>query len=228
MADAVAVYLEIGAKKTFAGAIEWPGWCRSGRTEEAALEALVAHAPRYAKAIGKATPPFRAPRAVTELQVVERLEGGSGTDFGVPSAMPPGDDRALGERELARLLGFLAQCWSAFDAAAMAAIGIELRKGPRGGGRDLSKIVAHVSEADEAYLTQLGARPPRAKGPDAAAETERLHVAMVEALSARARGQALSEPNRVAKLWVPRYALRRSAWHALDHTWEIEDRRTDG
>lgn len=228
MADAVAVYLEIGAKKTFAGAIEWPGWCRSGRTEEAALEALVAYGPRYAEAIGKATPPFRAPRAVTELRVVERVKGGSGTDFGVPGAAPRADDRAIDERELARLLGILARCWSAFDAAAVAAIDIELRKGPRGGGRDLPKILAHVRESDEAYLMQLGARPPRARGPDEAAETERLRVAMVEALSARARGQELAEPNRVTKLWSPRYVVRRSTWHVLDHAWEIEDRRTDG
>jgi len=26
------------------------------------------------------------------------------------------------------------------------------------------------------------------------------------------------------KGWLPRYAARRIAWHALDHAWEIEDR----
>ena len=29
---------------------------------------------------------------------------------------------------------------------------------------------------------------------------------------------------RVAKPWSPRYAVRRAAWHVLDHAWEIEDR----
>jgi hypothetical protein len=45
------VYLELGAKRVFAGAIEWPGWCRSAKTEEQALEALVTYAPRYAKVV---------------------------------------------------------------------------------------------------------------------------------------------------------------------------------
>ncbi len=35
--------------------------------------------------------------------------------------------------------------WTAFDATAEAAAGHELRKGPRGGGRDLDKIVATSS-----------------------------------------------------------------------------------
>ena len=47
----IAVYLEIGPKRTFAGAVEWPGWCRIGRGEEEALEALLAYAPRYARVV---------------------------------------------------------------------------------------------------------------------------------------------------------------------------------
>jgi hypothetical protein len=43
------VYLEVGQKKIFAGALDWPGWCRSGRDEEAALATLVEYAPRYSK-----------------------------------------------------------------------------------------------------------------------------------------------------------------------------------
>ncbi|HEU4750396.1 MAG TPA: hypothetical protein VFT54_05000, partial [Acidimicrobiia bacterium] len=39
---------ELGPRKSFVWAIEWPGWCRSGRTAEAAREQLVAVRPRYA------------------------------------------------------------------------------------------------------------------------------------------------------------------------------------
>jgi hypothetical protein len=35
--DPTDVYLEIGAKRTFAGALDWPGWCRSGGDEAAEL-----------------------------------------------------------------------------------------------------------------------------------------------------------------------------------------------
>ena len=30
----VETYLEVGAKRVFAGALDWPGWCRSARREE--------------------------------------------------------------------------------------------------------------------------------------------------------------------------------------------------
>jgi hypothetical protein len=224
MGDAVAVYLEIGTKRAFAGAIDWPGWCRSGRTEADALQALVAYGPRYRAVVGRGTPPFDAPSDVSRLNVVERLEGGGGTDFGVPGRAPAADERALDERELARFRQLLTGCWSAFDAAAAAATGVELRKGPRGGGRDLDKIVTHVREADEAYIMQLGSRVPKRMGSNSAAESEELRATILDALSARARGQSPAEPNKVKKLWSPRYHVRRATWHLLDHAWEIEDR----
>ena len=37
----VETYLEVGAKRVFAGALDWPGWCRSSRHERDALEALL-------------------------------------------------------------------------------------------------------------------------------------------------------------------------------------------
>jgi hypothetical protein len=46
-ANTVPVYLEIGGKRAFAGAVDWPGWSRSGRGEQEALEALIANGPRY-------------------------------------------------------------------------------------------------------------------------------------------------------------------------------------
>ena len=42
------VYLEIGTKRVFASAADWPGWCRAGKDEKLALEALAAYVPRYA------------------------------------------------------------------------------------------------------------------------------------------------------------------------------------
>jgi hypothetical protein len=226
---AIPVYIEAGAKRAFAGAIDWPGWCRSGRGEEDALRALAACGVRYAAALGTAAAGFSTPAGTDAFDVVERLAGNSGTDFGAPTQAPSADNLPLEEAALERQRMILSACWSAFARAVAAADGIELRRGPRGGGRDLGRIVAHVVEADEAYLVKLGARAPRfASAPlaPAAEDILRLHEAALGALASRARGLSVAEPSRTRSPWSARYYVRRAAWHALDHAWEIEDRAT--
>jgi hypothetical protein len=218
------VYVEVGGRRVFAAAPSWPGWCRSGREEATALQALVDQAPRYLKALGAASRGFRAPRHVSSLEVVERVKGDATTDFGAPSAILSDDDRPLRRTELGRLQRILEACWMAFDRAAVSARGATLRKGPRGGGRELDAIVSHVLEADRAYLSKLWA-PHRSSGD--ADENDRMRAlreAFIEALGARARGEPLPESGRRSEPWPARFAVRRSAWHALDHAWEIEDR----
>jgi hypothetical protein len=83
-ANNIDVYLEIGKKRTFAGAIEWPGWCRSGRDEGSALQALLDYGPRYASMLRAARLGFHAPADVAAFVVVERLAGNTTTDFGAP------------------------------------------------------------------------------------------------------------------------------------------------
>lgn len=220
---ALAVYLEIGAKRTFAGAVEWPGWSRSGRSEEEAIAALLAYAPRYAK-VAKAAKLKFAPG--TTVEVVERLKGGAGTDFGVPSDTAAADKRPLKPAELDRQSRLWTASWHVFDAAWRKAdtAGVELRKGPRGGGRDLPKIQGHVLEAEEAYLGALGSRPPKMPGASVADRMAAIRATAIEALTARAHGKPIADPRNTKRPWSPRYTVRRSAWHALDHAWEIEDR----
>ena len=79
-------------------------------------------------------------------------------------------------------------------------------------------MVEHVREAEAAYLHQLGWKADRA------ASMPELRRAFVQALRLRAAGKELPHPNRVRSPWEPSYAIRRSAWHAIDHAWEIEDR----
>lgn len=79
-----------------------------------------------------------------------------------------------------------------------------------------------MREADGAYLGKLGAswKP----GPGAVeSQMSELRSQFLDALAAWAQGEPPA-PRRPRKLWNPRYAVRRSAWHALDHAWEIEDR----
>ena len=208
------VFIERGAKRVFAGAIEWPGWCRSGRTEEAALEALLAYGPRYAKALGRRRLGFVAPADVVDLRVVERRTGNATTDFGAPAIAPQADERPIDAKEAKRLAVILEACWAALDRAAAAADGHVLRTGPCGGGRQLAKIVAHVADAEGAYRSKLGALP--AEG-DARAAT-------LAAFASRARGEPPERIPRSGVLWSPRYFIRRAAWHVLDHAWEVEDR----
>ncbi len=209
----VKVYLELGAKRTFANAVDWPGWSRGARGESEALEALVRYGPRYANVVKRAAPRFMPVDGTSALSVVQRLSGNSGTDFGVPSVGLAGDDRPIKEVELAELIAILGACWSAFDRAATAAVGVELRKGPRGGGRALAKIVDHVLEADEAYIVQLGARPPGAGREQQERRAAGLRRAIVDALRARATGRPVAVPSRAKTPWTVRYFIRRCAWH---------------
>src|SRR4051812_11524381 len=128
--DRVEVYLIVGKKLTFAGAVDWPGWCRSGRNEESALRALFDSGPRYERALHGTRLEFRAPADVSAFAVVERLEGNATTDFGAPDIGPSGDATPVDDSELRRFEAVLKACWRAFDAAAKKAAGKELRKGP--------------------------------------------------------------------------------------------------
>lgn len=220
----VSVYLEVGKKRVFAGALSWPGWCRSGKDEDSALQALLEYAPRYAKALRRKKLGFTAPRDGSGFDVVERLAGDATTDFGAPGKTPKVDQHRVDRREVTRLLDVLQACWFEFDAAERAAKGKELRKGPRGGGRDLDKIVRHVIEADGGYLSRIGARHTFDEKADRAKEMERLRRAIVDALSSAAEGKPVAKGPRGGVRWTPRYFVRRSAWHVLDHAWEIEDR----
>jgi len=218
------VYLEIGQQRTFAGALDWPGWCRSGRDEGAALQALYAYGPRYAQVLRAAGLGFQAPATVAAFAVVERLAGTTTTDFGAPDGAPACDTPALTAADLQRCEVLLQACWHAFDAAAAAAAGRELRKGPRGGGRDVAAIVQHVLGADGGYLARLAWKREAPAGADASAELQRTRQAILQALAAAARGVVPERGPRGGRYWTARYFVRRVAWHVLDHAWEIEDR----
>jgi hypothetical protein len=214
----VDVSLETGAKRTFASAIAWPGWSRGGKDADAALEALLATAPRYAAAVKGTRLGFRAPGSIEDLEVVERHRGTATTDFGAPDVAPDADAAEVGERELRRLVAILHASWRAVDAAAEQAGGAPLTKGPRGGGRALAKILEHLDGSEESYVRMLGAK---VEVPDI--DVHRAGV--VEALE-RAVREGVAPGPRGGKRWTPRYFVRRTAWHALDHAWEIEDRAT--
>jgi hypothetical protein len=193
-------YLETGQRWVFACALDWPGWCRRGQGEEAAIEALLDYSSRYAAVAG---PRFEG----GEIEIVGRVAGNPTTDFGAPSAIGPWDAEPFHVAEAQSQIALLEAAWEALDRVVERAPA-ELRKGPRGGGRDRDAIADHVREAERAYASKIGLKvPPRTPW-------DEQRTALVAAL--RAAGPETK--------WPARYALRRIAWHILDHVWEIEDK----
>ena len=202
---ALRVYLETGKRWVFAGALDWPGWCRRDRSEEAALDALVEYAGRYSRAVGVGVP-------TGSIEVVGRVATRSGmADFGAPGAVGPWDTEVLSVRELRRHLGLLQASWAYLDGVATVSPA-ELRKGPRGGGRDRDAMLKHVQEAERAYAAKAGSRV----APRTPWDQQRTMI-LGGLRTASADGA-----------WPVRYTIRRMAWHVLDHAWEMEDRSDSG
>jgi hypothetical protein len=209
------VYLEVGQKKTFACALDWPGWARPGKTEEAALEALAEYHPRYAVVAKEAGVAFPA-RLANAFDVLERVPGNATTDFGAPGLVPALAGEALPPRRAKRNAVLVEAAWTVLDRVAAGAPA-QLRKGPRGGGRDRDKVVAHVIAAEASYARSIGVRH---KAPE---PTDTGTVAALRADILAALRSASGEPPAQWR-WPPRYAAMRIAWHVLDHAWEIEDK----
>ncbi|MEO5885975.1 MAG: hypothetical protein ABIQ58_10715 [Candidatus Limnocylindrales bacterium] len=219
--DRVTIGEEATAKKAFAWVIDWPGWCRPGKDATLAREALVVTASRYAvvaRAAGLAIPSVGD---AIDLEVAESVLGDASTDFGVPHAITDLDRRPATAAEAERLASLVEAAWTVLDGVAAAAP-VELRKGPRGGGRDRDKVLGHVLEADHAYAREIGVRVTAGSLADrTAVDSERM--AVLDALRQPSDGSPLA-----GRKWPLRYATRRIAWHALDHAWEMEDRSDAG
>ena len=199
MAEQTRVYIETGSKRTFASAADWPGWARSGKDETSAIENLAAYGPRYARIARLVRLDF--PKAPT-FSVVERVKGNATTDFGAPGVPTRDEAKPKAAAEQKRMLDLLQASWKYLDQV-RSKVPQELRKGPRGGGRDRDKMYAHVLDAEMGYAPAIGLR--------------------MKVHDRKALLEALRNPAKDAK-WPAPYALRRIAWHALDHAWEMEDR----
>jgi hypothetical protein len=142
------------------------------------------------------------PKDATDFSVAERLKGNATTDFGAPGIAAKSEAMPMSAADTRRMLALLDACWTYLERV-KAKVPQELRKGPRGGGRDRDKMYDHVIESELGYARLIGVR-----------------------LKQHDRGallEAFRNPVPDAK-WPPAYAVRRIAWHALDHAWEMEDR----
>ena len=217
----VAVFLEVTPEQAVASALDWPGWCRAGRDDDAALETLASYAGRYAPVAAHAGVSF--PSTVA-FGVAERVPGGPATAFAAPECRRPfpqvtaGAERAKVTPAAARrLAGLVTTVWMVSDEVA-AASPAELRKGPRGGGRDRDQLIGHVIGAETAYARKLGVKRKQPAAGDTPAIGE-LRGAITAAVGAPSDGSPVVEGG-----WTTRYAARRIAWHVLEHAWEMQDR----
>jgi hypothetical protein len=209
----VRVVIESTDKRTFASALDWPGWARVAKTEDDAMAVLNEHAPRYAVVAAEAGLPF-APGA---YEVVERFDGTPTMNFGVPDLAAAAESERLSAADARRMTALMSGAWTVFDRV-VAAAPPSLRKGPRGGGRDRDAIADHVLGAEQMYARKIGVKVavPRREHREA---IRLMRKEILSALAAARAGDPLAERG-----WSPRYAARRIAWHVLDHTWEIENR----
>ncbi len=209
------IYIELGGKKAIAWSLEWPGWCRIRASEEAAVQALIETEARYRLIAQRAGLSF----VPGDLVVVERLAGDANTAWGVPSVLASAETRPIDATTAQRYVVLLRASWDMLEEV-VAASPAQLRKGPRGGGRDRDEIRRHVIEAERAYARKIGVRhKPFEMNDKSALKAMREEIAAV--LSKRSTGEPL-----VAGGWNASYAVRRMAWHVVDHLWELEDRRS--
>ena len=220
----IAVALEVGSgRRIFAQALDWIGWCRAGKDEETALHQLIIAGPRYAPVAARAGLPFTIPASFEAFEVVERVPGNATTDFGAPAVLLSADQQPLMEADIERLTSLLTACWCAFDDVLLS-IPAELRSKKPEKGRSPEAMRLHVLEADLMHLSGLG---PAFRRPDPSriAEQEaevREHI--IAALRAVPHDEEPVPRRKSGFLWTPRFATRRSAWHALDHAWELQGR----
>lgn len=210
------IYIELGGKKAIAWSLAWPGWCRIRGSEEAAMQALIDSEERYGLIARRAGLDF----APGELVVIERLQGDGNTAWGVPSVLASADTSPIDAATAQRNVALLRASWEMLEEV-VATSPAELRKGPRGGGRDRDEVRQHVIEAERAYARKIGVRHKPFEADDLnALKAMRDEIAAV-------LGQPSTGEPLIPGGWNASYAVRRIVWHVVDHIWEIEDRRLD-
>ncbi len=205
-------------RKAVAFAVDWPGWCRGAKTPEAALELLESYRERY-RPIAVAAKLAKEFDAAGRLEVVEDEVGPGSTDFwGISFAPSNVEPEPMGDAELDRKITLLRACWKHFDAVG-SRVSEEMRKGPRGGGRERDQIIRHVIRVESLdFARRLGLREAEGSAftPKGLLDYRDEYVATMRAYNA-------GEGKRM-RSWNLPFVIRHSAFHTMDHAWEMEDK----
>jgi hypothetical protein len=217
---AVRAVLERGPKekKVVVFAVDWPGWNRGAKTPELALDLLESYRDRY-RPVAVAAGMGDEFDAAGSLDIAEDRVGTGSTDFWGISFSPSGlEPEPMESDELERKIALLRACWAFFDEVA-ASVSAEMRKGPRGGGRDRDVIIRHtVRTESEDFAKRLGLRIPErgALEPKALRDYREAYVAAMRTYNA-------GEGKRM-RSWNLPFLIRHSAFHMMDHAWEMQDK----
>ena len=223
MTNALRVTLEVGPKekKVAAVAPDWPGLERGAKNADAAIAALRSYLPRYAK-VTKLARMHAEFAAITDVNVVERYRGTGSTDFwGISFAFSSIDRQQMSNEELERELTLMRACWTYFDDV-RGRVSPEMRKGSRGGGRDRDRIVRHVLGVEQDWATKLGISTREGA---VVTDDDGLR-AYRDAYCTAIR--AFHSDGKPARTWPLRYLIRHTAYHTMDHAWEMEDKDLTG
>jgi hypothetical protein len=211
-------------KRAVAFSLDWPGWSRGAKTPELALETLEAYRARYRPVAGLAgmTAAFDDAGA---LEVVEDRVGTGSTDFWGISFSPSSAEQLepMDDATLERGITLLQAAWAFFDGVA-ARVSPEMRRGVRGGGRDRDQIIRHTIRVEsEDFAKRVGLRVPEggALTPDGLRDYRAAYLAAMRAYNA-------GEVARRMRTWTLPFLIRHSAFHTLDHAWEMEDKDLSG
>jgi hypothetical protein len=206
-------------KKVAAFAIDWPGWSRGGKTGPAAVDLLEAYRDRY-RPITRIAGLEAEFDATGELEIVEDHVGVGSTDFWGISFAPSSFEQApMPEDELDRKLALLRASWRYFDEVA-ARVSPEMLRGPRGGGRNRDEIIRHTLGWERADLVKrvgVVAEPVVPPTPEGFRSHRDEYVAALRTYNAEGR---LAR----GRNWTIALLLRHTAFHVLDHAWEMEDK----
>lgn len=206
-------------KRSVAFGLDWPGWSRGARSAELAVDTLESYRERYRPIVRLAGLAREFDRA-GPLEIVEDRVGTGSTDFWGISFSPSSTEHGpMSEAELERGITLLRACWAFFDAVAER-VSPEMRKGPRGGGRDRDRIIQHTIRVEsEDFAKQVGLTTPEgaALTPAGLRQHRKAYVAAMRAYNA-------GEVERRMRSWTLPFLIRHSAYHTLDHAWEMEDK----
>ena len=223
MANELRVTLEVGPqnKKVVAVAPDWPGLERGAKTGAEALEALRQYLPRYAK-VAKLARMNAMFAAITDVDVVEQYQGTGSTDFwGISFAFSSIDGQQMSSGDLNLQLTLMRACWTFFDDV-RGHVSAEMKKGLRGGGRDRDRIVLHVLGVEQDWARKVGVRTPN---DEVVTDNDGLKV-FRDAYCAAIR--EFHSEGKTARSWPLRYLIRHTAYHTMDHAWEMEDKDLTG
>jgi hypothetical protein len=195
---------------------DWPGLERGAKTGEAAIERLQSYLPRYAQ-VAKLAGMEAEFADITTVDVVEHYPGTGSTDFwGISFAFSDIDGQDLSSADLERGLTLMQACWAFFDSVRLRVSAL-LLKGPRGGGRDRDHIVSHTIRVEQEWAEKVGVPTPQGA------------LLIDEGLQAYRDAycnaiRAFHSEGKMARTWPLRYLIRHTAYHTLDHAWEMEDK----